>query len=138
MAEQQIRSRRFSLVDAGAAAAVLLAAAGVIWSPKLSGAVARATGAMMPVEVTVDIKHVPAADPQALVQQIKNDGRTSLVIRNQPHGSVQVKSVSLLSRQVALRNVKGALVSCHTLPELHQFRPSDAAPRHWTQHLLLG
>lgn len=109
MAEQQIRSRRFSLVDAGAAAAVLLAAAGVIWSPKLSGAVARATGAMLPVEVTVDIKHVPAADPQALVQQIKNDGRTSLVIRNQPHGSVQVKSVSLLSRQVALMTPQGTI-----------------------------
>ena len=38
-------SRRFGLVDAGAALAVVLAAAGVIWSPKLSGAIAKATGA---------------------------------------------------------------------------------------------
>ena len=47
-------SRRFSLVDAGAAVAVVLAAAGVIWSPKLSGAVARATGGLVPVTVMVD------------------------------------------------------------------------------------
>ena len=35
-----VLSRRFSLVDAGAAAAVVLAIGGVVWSPKLSGAAA--------------------------------------------------------------------------------------------------
>jgi len=55
-------SRRWSLVDAGAAVAVLLAAAGVIWSPKLSGAVARATGGLEPVTVLVDVRGVPVAD----------------------------------------------------------------------------
>jgi hypothetical protein len=37
--------RSWSLVDAAAAAAVILAAVGVIWSPKLSGACGCARGA---------------------------------------------------------------------------------------------
>ena len=109
MAEPHHRLRRLSLVDLGAAAAVGLAAAGIIWSPKLSGTVARATGAMQTVEVTIDVKHVPAAEPQALVDQMQKEGRTSLVIRNQPHGSVKVNSVRLLTRQVALMNPQGTV-----------------------------
>ena len=71
---------RFSWVDLGAAVAVLGAAAGVVWSPKLTGAVAKATGALQPVQFSVDIKHTPAADPEALMQRIQERGRTSLVI----------------------------------------------------------
>ena len=48
--------RSWSLVDAAAAAAVVLAAVGVIWSPKLSGALAKATGALTPVTVFVDVR----------------------------------------------------------------------------------
>ena len=93
---------RISWVDLGAAVAVFGAAAGVLWSPKLTGAVAKATGALQPVQFSVDIKHTPSADPEALMQRIQERGRTSLVIRNQPHGSVAVKSVGRLKRQVAL------------------------------------
>lgn len=93
---------RISWVDLGAAVAVFGAAAGVLWSPKLTGAVAKATGSLQPVQFSVDIKHTPSADPEALMQRIQERGRTSLVIRNQPHGSVAVKSVGRLKRQVAL------------------------------------
>ena len=93
---------RISWVDLGAAVAVVGAAVGVLWSPKLTGAVAKATGALQPVQFSVDIKHTPAADPEALLQRIEERGRTSLVIRNQPHGTVAVKSVGRLKRQVAL------------------------------------
>ena len=53
------KGRSWSLVDIGAGVAVLLAAAGVIWSPKLSGAVAQATGGLTPVTVLVDVRGVP-------------------------------------------------------------------------------
>jgi len=93
---------RISWVDLGAAVAVLGAAAGVLWSPKLTGAVAKATGAVQPVEFTVDVKHTPSADPEALMERIQARGQTSLVIRNQPHGNVAVKTIERLKRQVAL------------------------------------
>ncbi len=69
------RPRRWSLVDAGAAAAVLLAAGGVIWSPKLSSAVAQATGDLQPVTVTVDVRGVPVADPGRLIASAEKEAR---------------------------------------------------------------
>ena len=110
-------SRRIGLVDAGAALAVLFAAAGVIWSPKLSGALARATGAMTPVTVLVDIRGVPAADPQALIAEARRDGRVSIVIRNQPHGTVAVKDVIPLPRRIATLSPTGTLL---TAPDPNQ------------------
>ena len=85
------KGRSWSLVDIGAGVAVLLAAAGVIWSPKLSGAVAQATGGLTPVTVLVDVRGVPVADPRALIQAAQEDGKVAIVIRNQPHGSVAIK-----------------------------------------------
>jgi len=82
--------RSWSLVDVGAAAAVVLAAAGVIWSPKLSGAVAKATGGVVPVTVMVDVRGIPAADPAALIAGAREEGKVAIVIRNQPHGTVPI------------------------------------------------
>ncbi|QPN66363.1 DUF4330 domain-containing protein [Synechococcus sp. CBW1006] len=98
------RPRGWSLVDAGAAVAVLLAAAGVIWSPKLSSAVAKATGDLRPVKVMVDVRGVPVADPGALISAIETERKVAIVIRNQPHGTVAIqKLIPLQSRLVALQ-----------------------------------
>jgi len=85
--------RRFGLVDGAAALAVLMAAGGVIWSPKLSGTIARATGGQQPVTVTVDVRGIPSADPASLIAAARQEGKVSIVIRNQPHGSVQIKQI---------------------------------------------
>jgi len=103
--------RSWSLVDLGAAAAVVLAAVGVIWSPKLSGAVAQATGALTPVTVLVDVRGVPVADPAALIQAAKREGKVAIVIRNQPHGSVDVKQVLPLQRLLTAVQPNGAVVT---------------------------
>ena len=110
-------SRRFSLVDAGAAAAVVLAIGGVVWSPKLSGAVARATGGLQPVTVFVDVRNVPVANPPALIAAAKDQGKVSIVIRNQPHGSVAVDDVIPLQRQLAAVLADGKVV---TAPDPNQ------------------
>ena len=112
-------SRRFSLVDAGAAAAVLLAAAGVVWSPKLSGTVARATGALVPVTVMVDVRGVPVANPDSVITAAREAGKVSIVIRNQPHGSVVVKQVQPLQRLLVAVQPNGTVV---TATDPNQFR----------------
>ena len=101
----------WSLVDLGAAAAVGLALAGVIWSPKLSGAVASATGALVPVTVLVDVRGVAVADPAGLIQAAKQEGKVAIVIRNQPHGSVAVKQVLPLQRKLVAVQPNGSVVS---------------------------
>ena len=104
-------SRRFSLVDAGAAAAVLLAAAGVIWSPKLSGAVARATGGLVPVTVMVDVRGVAVANADSVINAAREAGKVAIVIRNQPHGSVAVNQVIPLQRRLSAVLPDGEVVS---------------------------
>jgi hypothetical protein len=104
-------TRRVSLVDAGAAAAVLLAAAGVLWSPKLSGAVARATGALVPVTVSVDVRGVPVADSSSVIEAARQAGLVAIVIRNQPHGNVALKEVIPLQRRLSAVLPDGRVVS---------------------------
>ena len=106
-----VLSRRFSLVDAGAAAAVVLAIGGVVWSPKLSGAVARATGGLQPVTVFVDVRNIPVAEPAGLIAGAKEQGKVAIVIRNQPHGSVAVDDVIPLQRQLAAVFADGKVVT---------------------------
>lgn len=106
-------SRRWtwSLVDLGALAAVLLAVGGVVWSPKLSGAVAQATGALQPVLVTVDVRGVPVADPNALVEAARAEGKVNIVIRNQPHGAVKLKEIASLQRRLVAVQPDGSVVT---------------------------
>jgi len=118
-------SRRFSLVDAGAAAAVLLAAAGVVWSPKLSGTVARATGGLVPVTVMVDVRGVPVANPDSVVDAAREAGKVAIVIRNQPHGSVPLEQVIPLQRRLSAVLPDGKVVSAVD-PNQDQFPSLDA------------
>lgn len=103
--------RSWNLVDLGAAAAVILAVAGVVWSPRLSGTVARATGGMQPVTVSVDVRGVPVADAPALIQSAQAEGKVAIVIRNQPHGSVRVRRVQPLARRISIVTPDGRVVS---------------------------
>ncbi|KEF43524.1 MAG: hypothetical protein ER33_01895 [Cyanobium sp. CACIAM 14] len=111
MSSETPKSRSWSLIDLGAAAAALLAIGGVIWSPRLSGAVARATGSLEPVTVMVDVRGAPAADPAGLMQQARKEGQVAIVIRNQPHGNVAVKRIIPLDRIISTLNPEGKVVS---------------------------
>ena len=119
------RTRRLSALDLGAGAAVLLALAGVIWSPKLSGAVARATGKLQPVTVLVDVRGVPVANPADVIDAARRTGAVSLVIRNQPHGQVAVKQVIPLQRKLSAVLADGRVVSAAD-PNQEQFATIDA------------
>jgi len=78
-ASPQGSSRRWSLVDLAAGVAVLAAIGGVVWSPKLSGAVAKATGAMVPVAVSVDVRGIPVVNPEGLIAAVRQEGRVEIV-----------------------------------------------------------
>lgn len=106
-----VSPRRWSLVDLAAGAAVLLAVGGVVWSPKLSSAVAQATGALVPVQVSVDVRGVPVADPAALIAEARREGKVAIVIRNQPHGRVSVAAVEPLQRRLVAVQPDGSVVT---------------------------
>ena len=104
---------------------MLLATAGVIWSPKLSGAVAQATGAMVPVQVSVDVRGVPVADPDALIEAARQEGRVAIVIRNQPHGNVKVAAVQPMQRRLVSLQPDGSVVTAAD-PNQKTFTTLDA------------
>lgn len=119
------RRRRWSPVDLGAGLALVLAAGGVLWSPKLSNALATATGAMVPVTVQVDVRGVPVADPAALLEAARREGKVAIVIRNQPHGSVALDSVVPLQRLLVAVQPDGRVVTAAD-PNQRQFATLDA------------
>ena len=118
-------SRSWSLVDLVSVVAVVFAAAGVIWSPKLNGAITRATGNVVPVMVTVDVRGIPVANPAALVEAARKEGKVAIVIRNQPHGSVQIKNVGILQRKLVAVQPDGYVVTA-TDPNQATFGTLDA------------
>ena len=117
MASEPATSRPWNPIDLGAAAAVLLALVGVFWSPKLGVSVARATGGLQPVTVTVDVRGAPAANASGLIRSAQAEGKVAIVIRNQPHGTVAVKRIVPLERRLTILTPEGKVV---TAPDPNQ------------------
>lgn len=116
---------RWSFIDLAAGAAVLLAAAGVIWSPKLSNAIDRATGGEVPVTVSVDVRGEPAVDSAGLIRSIAAEGKVAIVIRNAPHGTVKVAKIEPLQRRLTILTPEGKLISTPD-PNQRTFSTFDA------------
>ena len=116
------RLRSFSPIDAVAAVVALAALGGVFWSPKLSNAVAKATGAVKPVQVSVDVRHLYSANPEQLLNSAREEAALNIVIRNQPAGRVTLVSVDDLTNSLTAVQPDGSVVVADA--------PSTALPRH--------
>ena len=116
------RLRSFSPIDAVAAVVALASLGGVIWSPKLSNAVAKATGAVKPVQVSVDVRHLYSANPEQLLNSAREEAALNIVIRNQPAGRVTLVSVDDLTNSLTAVQPDGSVVVADA--------PSTALPRH--------
>ena len=116
------RLRSLSPIDALAGVVALVALGGVIWSPKLSNAVAKATGALKPVQVSVDVRHLVSADPEQLLNAAREEAALNIVIRNQPAGRVTLVSVDDLTNPLTAVQPDGSVVVADA--------PSSFLPRH--------
>ena len=116
------RLRSLSPIDAVAGVVALAALAGVIWSPKLTNAVAQATGAVKPVQVSVDVHRLYSADPEQLLNAAREEAALNIVIRNQPAGRVTLVSVDDLTKPLTAVQPDGSVVIADA--------PSSVLPRH--------
>ena len=98
-------------MDALAGAVALVALAGVVWSPKLSNTVARATGSVKPVLVSVDVRRLSTANRSKLIADALDHGKTSIVIRNQPAGSVRLVEIQDISSKLTTVLPDGRVVT---------------------------
>ena len=116
------RLRSLSPIDAVAGVVALAALAGLVWSPKLSNAVAKATGAVKPVQVSVDVVRLYSADPEQLLNSVREEAALNIVIRNQPAGRVSLVSVDDVTNSLTAVQPDGAVVGADA--------PATALPRH--------
>ena len=98
---RRLSLRQFTVLDALAALAALMALGGAIWSPKLANGLARATGSMETVELAVDVRHLYLDQPERFFETARDEGSVSLVIRNQPAGRLQLLDVEDITRPLA-------------------------------------
>lgn len=101
---------KLSILDLGAGAIILAALGSIFIGPSLTNS-ATGGGSSKPVEVQAIVRGLSVSNPQAFFQQLQKDGTTSIIIRNQPYGQVQVLKAQMLPRNILVPNGSGGVVS---------------------------
>jgi hypothetical protein len=90
-----------SLLDLGAALVIVLVVIGIFFFPGTSGGDSWA--ATKPIELDAIVRGLSIRDPQVLMQEFnKADAKANIIIRNQPYGQIDIKSVKQLTRTVTI------------------------------------
>ena len=101
---------KLSILDVGAALVILLVVVGVFFFPGTSGSIAQVGAPTKPVEVNVLVRGLNVGNPQELFQQgLKAGGKSNIIIRNQPHGEIEIKSVRQLPRTTLVPQPDGSV-----------------------------
>lgn len=101
---------KVSILDLGAALVILLVLVGIFLFPGTSGSVAQVGVTTKPVEVDLIVRGLNVRDPQQLFDQgLKAGGKTNIIIRNQPHGQIDIKSVRQLPRTLLVPQPDGSV-----------------------------
>jgi hypothetical protein len=99
---------KISILDLGAACIILLVLIGIFIVPGPSGSIAQVSGTK-PITAELLVRGLSVKDSQALVSKMKEDGKTDIIIRNQPYGSVNIKDIEILSRTVTVSQPDGSV-----------------------------
>lgn len=112
---------KINLLDLGAALVILLVLIGIFFYPGTSGSVAQVNNVVKPVELDLVVRGLNVRNPEQLFDNgFKKGGKTNVIIRNQPHGSLDIKSVQQLPRTMLVPQPDGTLKE-FTDPRPNQF-----------------
>lgn len=100
---------KVSILDVGAALVILLVIIGIFFFPSTTGSVAQINVTTKPVEVDLLVRGLSVRDPNALIQQFQEHKKTNIIIRNQPYGQVDIKSVQQLPQTLAVPQPDGTV-----------------------------
>ena len=100
---------KVSLLDLGAALVILMVLGGIFLFPGTGGSVAQIGVETQPVEVDLLVRGLTVADPDALIAQFNEEGKTDIIIRNEPYGTVDVISAVRQARTVIAPQPDGTL-----------------------------
>lgn len=100
---------KVNILDVAAGLLVLLVLAGIFLFPGSSGSVAQIGVSRKPVEIDVVVRGLSVSNPSEFLEMMKNSQKTSIVIRNQPYGDIDIKSVKPLPRSVSVPQPDGTV-----------------------------
>jgi Domain of unknown function (DUF4330) len=101
---------KINLLDIGAVLVVVLVLFGVFVFPGTSGSVAQVNLKTVPIEADLIVRGLNVRDLQQLSEYgFKSNGKTNIIIRNQPHGQIGIKEVKQLPRTLMVPQPNGSL-----------------------------
>lgn len=100
---------KISILDLGAALVILLVLVGIFVVPGTSGTSTIAQVTTQPIEIDALVRGLSIRDPQVLLQEFAKTKKVNIIIRNQPYGQVDIKSVKQLPRLIAVPQPDGSL-----------------------------
>jgi hypothetical protein len=101
---------KISILDFGALLVILLVIFGIFLFPGGSGSVAQVGSKTVPIEVDLVVRGLNVRDPEQLFARgFEKGGKTKVIIRNQPYGTIDIKSVKVLPRTVIVPQPDGSL-----------------------------
>ena len=102
---------KISLLDIGAGLIILMVAVAIFFYPGTSGSVAQVGAVTQDVEVDVMVRGLTVLNPEQFLADLKAEGSTDIIIRNQPYGQVNVTDVQPLPRSTAVAQPDGSVES---------------------------
>ncbi len=100
---------KISILDLGAACVIVLVIIGIFLFPGKTGSIAQVNVATKPVEVDLLVRGLSVKDPETMISQMKEEKKTSLIIRNQPYGNVEILDAEILPRTVPVNQPDGSV-----------------------------
>ncbi len=100
---------KVSILDLGAAGVILIAIAGIFFSPGTPVTKGIAQSKLQPIEVEVMIRGLRVGDFDGLLQEFQDNKQVSIVIRNQPAGEVEILSTEALPRTTPVPQPDGTV-----------------------------
>lgn len=100
---------KINLLDFGAALIIFMVIVGIFVLPGGSGRSIVAQVNTASVELTTIVRGLNVQDPQVILNEFQTEKKTSIIIRNQPAGSVEIRRVEELPRNLAVPQPDGSV-----------------------------
>lgn len=100
---------KLSILDIGAGLVILLVVIGIFFLPGKTGSVAQIGVTTKPVEMDVLVRGLSVRNPNGLIKEFEKNKKANIIIRNQPHGEVEVTAVKRLVDELAVPQPNGTV-----------------------------
>ena len=100
---------KVSILDLGAGLVILMVLEGIFLFPGTGRSIAQVNSNSKSVEVDVLVRGLNVMDSSRLMNNFKAGQQTNVIIRNQPHGKVDIKAARQLERTVIVPQPDGSV-----------------------------